>query len=91
IILYLAIFALGTMAYCFFGYSLRDSAFEFASALGTVGFTSGITRFGAPSGVLWIGTMGMLLGRMEIYYVILSFAKVAKDSVDALRGRYNGA
>lgn len=91
ILLYLAIFAVGTLAYSFFGYSLRDSAFEFASALGTVGFTSGISRFGAPAGVLWIGTLGMLLGRMEIYFVILSFAKVAKDSMDVLRGRYNGA
>ncbi len=90
VFLYLAIFAVGTLAYCFFGYSVRDSAFEFASALGTVGLSSGITRFGAPSGVLWIGISGMFLGRMEIYFVLLGFAKLAKDAADALRGRYNG-
>ena len=91
VVLYLAIFMMGTLAYCFIGYSVQDSAFEFASALGTVGLSAGITRFGAPSGVLWIGSMGMFLGRMEIYFVLLSFAKVAKDAADALRGRYNGA
>ena len=91
VLLYLAIVALGTLGYSFYGYSLQDSVFEFASALGTVGLSSGITKAGAPPGVLWIGTAGMFLGRMEIYFVFLGFAKLARDATDLLRGRYHGS
>ena len=87
VIVYLAIFALGTLAYGFYGYSLRDSAFEFASALGSAGFSAGISGPGAPAGVLWIGIAGMLLGRFELYVVFMGFARIVKDAADALRGR----
>jgi trk system potassium uptake protein TrkH len=86
-LVYLSIFAMGTLAYCFFGYSIQDSAFEFASALGTVGFSTGITNYAAPSGVLWVGIAGMLLGRLEIYVVFMGFARIAKDAADAIHGR----
>lgn len=87
VIVYLAIFALGTLAYSCYGYSLRDSAFEFASALGSVGFSAGISGPGAPAGVLWIGIAGMILGRFELYVVFMGFARIVKDAADALRGR----
>ncbi len=86
-LVYLAIFAMGTLAYCFFGYSIQDSAFEFASALGTVGFSTGITGPASSSGVLWVGIAGMLLGRLEIYVVFMGFARIAKDAADAIHGR----
>ena len=87
VIVYLAIFALGTLAYSFYGYSLRDSAFEFAAALGSVGFSAGISGPSAPAGALWIGIAGMFLGRFEIYVVFMGFARIVKDAADALRGR----
>jgi Trk-type K+ transport system membrane component len=52
-----------------------------------VGFSSGITGYGAPAGVLWIGIAGMILGRFELYVVFMGFARIVKDAADALRGR----
>lgn len=87
VLVYLALFALGTLAFSLFGYSIQDSAFEFASALGTVGLSVGVTGANAPAGVLWIGTVGMFLGRLEIYVVFMGFARIAVDAANALRGR----
>ena len=36
-----------------------------------------ITAFDAPAGVLWTETAGMLLGRLEIYVVLLAAARAA--------------
>jgi trk system potassium uptake protein TrkH len=71
-LLYLIIFALGTAALSATGASLQDSAFEFASILGNNGFSSGIMVRGASEFTLWAGTIGMILGRLEIYFVILA-------------------
>jgi trk system potassium uptake protein TrkH len=71
-LLYLLCFALGTAALSATGASLQDSAFEFASILGNNGFSSGIMVKGASEFTLWSGTIGMILGRLEIYFVILA-------------------
>lgn len=79
VILYLAIFALGSFILSCYGYSLQDSMFEFSSALGTVGLSAGIMTYHAPSLVLWTGTIGMFIGRLEIYVVLLAAVRLAKD------------
>ncbi|TXT44968.1 MAG: trk system potassium uptake protein TrkH [Spirochaetes bacterium] len=76
-LLYLTCFALGTAALSATGASLQDSAFEFASLLGNNGFSSGIMARGASGFTLWSGTIGMILGRLEIYYVILAIVSLA--------------
>lgn len=77
--LYLLTMVLGTAVLTAYGYGLGESAFEFASSLGTVGLSIGITSASAPPGVLWTETLGMFLGRLEFFAVFLGIAKLLRD------------
>jgi trk system potassium uptake protein TrkH len=79
VFLYLAVFLLGSGVIAAHGYSLEDSLFEFASALGTVGVSVGVTAPDAPAGVLWAEMAGMFLGRLEFFAVIVGLARLAGD------------
>ena len=81
-LLYLGIFFIGTFIFCSYGYSITDSMFEFASSLGTVGISIGITGYDAPNGVLWTSLIGMLLGRLEILVVFNAFARIKMAMFD---------
>lgn len=83
--IYMVCLFLGTLILTFHGYSLQDSLFEFSSALGTVGFSVGITLPNAPILVLWAEIIGMLLGRLEIYVFFIAFIKLWKDSKNNLK------
>nr|WP_265093078.1 potassium transporter TrkG [Clostridium sporogenes] len=61
------------------GYSLQDALFEFASSIGTVGLSVGITSPIASPIVLWTEIFGMLFGRLEIYVIFIAVIKIAKD------------
>nr|WP_201787913.1 potassium transporter TrkG [Syntrophotalea acetylenica] len=74
--LYIVTLALGSAVIASFGYSLKDSVFEFASALGTVGLSVGVTSASAPAGLLWTEIGGMLLGRLEFFVIFLGTAKI---------------
>lgn len=76
--IYLITFILGTAIFSAFGYSLEHSMFEFASALGTVGLSVGITGFHAHPVILITGIFGMFLGRLEIYIVLLVIIKMLR-------------
>ena len=82
IILYLLIFFLGSLIFTCYGHSLDDAMFEFASALGTVGISVGVTGYNAPALVLWTGTLGMFFGRLEILVVFNAFARIGKAMID---------
>ena len=82
---YICLFFLGSFLLSCFGYSLQDCMFEFSSALSTVGLSAGIMTYDSPSIVLWIGTIGMFFGRLEIYIIIMAFARVKSDMVTRLR------
>jgi trk system potassium uptake protein TrkH len=77
--LYGMVYIAGTFILCASGYSIRDSLFEFASALGTVGLSVGITSASAPGVVLWAESLAMFLGRLEFFVVFLSAFKLARD------------
>jgi trk system potassium uptake protein TrkH len=79
VFLYAVAFALGTAAIAAYNYSLSDSAFEFASALGTVGLSVGVTAADAPAGVLWVELGGMILGRLEFFAVVVGLFKIFGD------------
>ena len=87
IILYLLIFSVGVLVYLAYGYSLGDSMFEFASAMSTVGLSVGISGAGAPAGILWVNIIGMFLGRLEMFIIILASVKLFKDVKYGLRNR----
>jgi trk system potassium uptake protein TrkH len=84
---YLGIYMLGVTVISFatdpltgMRYSLSHAMFEFASALGTVGLTVGVTSLEASPQVIWAETAGMLLGRLEIFVVIVAIGKLARDT-----------
>lgn len=86
VILYLVIFFVGSAALVGFGYSVQDSLFEFASALGTVGLSVGPTSPSTPWPALWVMTAGMFLGRLEILIVVVGLGRLLSD----LRLTFNG-
>lgn len=77
--IYMVCLFVGTLVLVFHGYPLQDSLFEFASALGTVGLSTGITMPDSPVMVLWVEIAGMLLGRLEIYVFFIAIIKISKD------------
>jgi trk system potassium uptake protein TrkH len=79
IFLYLFTYACGVMVLCLCGFSLSDSLFEFASALGTVGLSVGVTSAGMPNVALWAEILAMFLGRLEFIVVIVSLLKLGTD------------
>jgi trk system potassium uptake protein len=76
---YLLLFLVGSFIFVMEGNSLQDSMFEFASALGTVGLSVGITGYHASNVILITSTVGMFLGRLEIYVVLIGISKIKKD------------
>lgn len=88
--LYLATYVVGAAVLTAHGVSLKDSLFEFASALGTVGLSVGVTSANSPPAVLWTETLGMFLGRLEFFVILLGIRKIASDSVLLMRRKNLG-
>lgn len=85
VFLYLATYVIGVIIIAAHGYTLRESLFEFASALGTVGLSVGVTSADAPPLVLWTKSIGMLLGRLEFFVVFTALTKIALNVPVLLR------
>jgi len=79
IFLYLLVLGLGTLIFSAFGYSMGDSLFEFASALGTAGLSIGVLTYNSNPIMLWTGSIGMFLGRLEFYVVLIALSKLFID------------
>jgi trk system potassium uptake protein TrkH len=86
VFLYFGLYFLGTMVISLsinpatgIAYSLRDAMFEFASAIGTVGMSIGVSTTNAPLHVIWTESIGMLLGRLEFFVVFIAIIKMLKD------------
>lgn len=77
--LYLFTWLAGGCAIAAYGHPLAESLFEFASALGTVGLSVGVTAPGAADGQLWIEIAGMLLGRLEFLVLFAGVIKIGRD------------
>ncbi|MBD3334153.1 MAG: TrkH family potassium uptake protein [Candidatus Eisenbacteria bacterium] len=86
-LLYLLAWSAGSMILMGHGVGMQEAFFEFASALGGVGLTTGLTAPGAPAGVLWTEIAGMFLGRLEFFVVILGVTKIVLDLRDLSRRR----
>lgn len=88
VFLYMAIYIVGVSVIAFstdpatgLPYHLRDAMFEFASSIGTVGLSIGVTSVNAPLQVVWAQSVGMLLGRLEIFVVFFALIKLFRDSL----------
>lgn len=79
IMIYLSIIFVITFIYTICGYSLEKSLFESASILGCVGLSTGITGAMASNFINWVAIVGMLIGRLDIYPVVLSIMVAGKD------------
>lgn len=86
VFIYMVIYFVGVMILTLNGYPLKEAMFEFASSLGTVGLSVGITSASAAPVVLWTETVGMFLGRLEILIIIYALTKVIKD-IKAIRSK----
>jgi trk/ktr system potassium uptake protein len=87
IFLYLTAYGAGVLLLCACGYNLGDSLFEFASAIGTVGLSVGVTSAHMPGVALWAETTAMFLGRLEFIVVIVSLLKLFRDGRVLFVGR----
>lgn len=85
VFLYLVTYFVGSGILAAYGIGIGESLFEFASAVGTVGLSIGVTTADSPAGVLWTETMGMFLGRLEFIVIFVSTAKIIRDSYAMLR------
>ena len=90
IFFYLVTYVFGVMLLCACGYGLGDSLFEFASAIGTVGISVGVTSARMPDAALWAEILAMFLGRLEFMVVIVSLLKLARDSRRMMTPTMNG-
>ncbi|MBE0534119.1 MAG: TrkH family potassium uptake protein [Phycisphaerae bacterium] len=79
--LYLATYVLGSLIIASTGVGLQEALFEFASALGTVGLSLGVTGPNASPVILWTEIFGMLLGRLEFIVLITGILKLGGDMV----------
>jgi trk system potassium uptake protein TrkH len=77
-LVYLVSIILGTFVFTLCGYSIGDSLFEFTSALGTVGFSAGIATASASPVILWTTIIGMFIGRLEIFPVLIALTRGAR-------------
>lgn len=72
---YLLLYTLGTLAMTLTaGCSLTEAMFDFASSLSTVGLSIGITNPTTNSPTLIVEILGMMLGRLEIFIVLIGVA-----------------
>jgi len=66
-------------------YSMREAMFEFASSIGTVGLSIGVSLPDTPKVVLWTETIGMYLGRLEFFVVFSGIWKIIVDTKRLIR------
>lgn len=77
ILTYLSIFCTGAFLLTITaGCSLGEAMFEFASALGTVGLSIGLTGPATGSAALLVEIAGMILGRLEIFIVFIGICSL---------------
>ena len=85
VFLYLTTYIVGSGILTAHGYGLKESLFEFASALGTVGLSIGVTSASSPPLVLWTEILGMFLGRLEFLIIFVGMGKIIRDLYAMLR------
>ncbi len=85
--LYLAFYFAGALVMSAYGIPLKSALFEFASALGTVGLSVGVTSPSLPGPLIWLETAAMFLGRLEFFVVIGAFARAVMDIRRLFAGR----
>ncbi|NCA96981.1 MAG: TrkH family potassium uptake protein [Bacteroidia bacterium] len=83
VILNLFVLFVGTIAITIIpiGIGFDDALYEVASALSNTGLSVGVTYAGQHPGVLWILTIVMFVGRLEIVPVYYAFLRISRDII----------
>lgn len=76
IFVYLNLFLLGSYLLTLAGVPFDKALFEFASSIGTVGLSVGVTTPETSSFILIVEIIGMILGRLEIFIILVSILAV---------------
>jgi trk system potassium uptake protein TrkH len=84
--LYLSTFFLGVGIMTACGIELKDALFEFASTVGTVGLSVGVTSANLPAPVLIAQIAGMLLGRLEFFVLFVAAGRALRGAGFLLAG-----
>ncbi|SCY03004.1 TrkH family potassium uptake protein [Alkaliphilus peptidifermentans] len=78
--IYFIVYVIGVLIMLAYGFPLQESMFEFASTLGTVGLSVGITSPDTPVLILWSQILGMMLGRLEFFVFFFAGVKIIRDT-----------
>lgn len=84
-LLYLSLIFIGTLIYTMKGHSVEFALFDFSSMLGCAGLSTGVIGAGASNFSNWVGICAMIIGRLDIYPLILAFLVVGKDINESLK------
>lgn len=76
VFIYFCFLILGSIVFMTQGYTFEQSLFETSSALGTVGLSLGLFSYHSTNLILWMGSLFMFLGRLEILIVLLSMVNI---------------
>ncbi len=77
--IYIATYLAGVFVLLIDGFTLREAMFEFASALGTIGLSLGVTSPDMPLASKVAEILGMWLGRLEFLAIFHAVFKVIRD------------
>lgn len=78
-LLYLSLIFLGTLIYTMQGHPLEFALFDFSAMLGCAGMSTGIVGAGASVFSNWVAICAMIIGRLDIYPLILAILVITKD------------
>jgi trk system potassium uptake protein len=79
VVMYVFLYLVASGVVMAHGYSMQESLFEVASALGTVGLSVGVTQADMPVTLLLTKSLVMLLGRLEILTLVIGLLKIGTD------------
>ncbi len=77
--IYLLTYSIGVLIFLSDGFTLKESTFEFASAIGTVGLSLGITGPEMPLASKIAQILGMWLGRLEFIAIFHAFIRLGRS------------
>jgi trk system potassium uptake protein TrkH len=84
-LLYLSLIFIGTLIYTLEGHPLEFALFDFSSMLGCAGLTTGVVGAGASDLSNWVGIAAMIIGRLDIYPLILAALVLGQDTKNTFK------
>ena len=83
---FIGVFLTSVFLMTLLGYSLEESTFETASIIGTVGLSVGVTDPAMPLPMFYLMSAVMLLGRLELFAVLIGLVRAANYGFGGLSG-----